>query len=125
MALISRNQMIQEFGLTEYAPISLVEFAEWSAAQGLEAPCELVSLATQTREPLLSAILDEQNPAYAPELAAAIRAWIDVNIKGTGNHSATVKNRIEAHAKKAGFNKTAAERIATVCTPESRKKGGR
>lgn len=110
----------------EYSTVALPDFAAWAASKHLTMPPELAAMAPgPVSNALLGVVMDESHPEHAPELAAAIRAWIDVSIGKAGNQSDTIKNRVIALAKKQGFVQTAAERIGSICTPGARKKGGR
>ena len=106
--------------------LALSDFAEWAVAKRLPMPPELAAMAPgEISDGLLAEVLNEANPHHAPELAIAIRAWLAVAVDGQGNASDTLKNRIVAHLKKQHLGVNAIARISSVCTPATRKKGGR
>lgn len=126
MALITGDAARELFGTVEYDTVSLCDFAEWAVEKRLPIPPELAAMAPgEISAGLLAEVLNEENPHHAPELATAIRAWLAVAVDGQGNASDTLKNRIVAHLKKQHLGINAIGRISSVCTPATRKKGGR
>lgn len=126
MAIMPRSQYLVEEDVKEYRAVSLSEFADWAVSKRLSMPPELAGMASgPIPESRLSIVMDENHPDHSKELAGAIKAWLAVIIDNEGNKRALPKPRMLAHLKKQGFDGKTADRIATVCNPERRKKGGR
>lgn len=126
MALVTTEERKEFFGTVDYQTLALCDFAEWAVAKRLSIPPEMAAMAPgEISDGLLAEVLNEANQHHAPELAIAIRAWLAVAVDGQGNARDTIKNRIAGHLEKQHLSKKAIERISSVCTPATRKKGGR
>ncbi len=105
-------------------------FIKWAIQKGFQIPDELRALAedSQFHSEETPSYLDLEHPAYAPELAVAVKAWVEIHssgiLKDNKGHKDQIKKFLKERFPEADLSKEALDRIATVINSKARKGGG-